>query len=178
MQPKTFRYAVYWFRPHHANIIQGQSQPKRHIEHVAVFGRVARASYTPQMTPIDKPYTRTQQALSRKLLGRRLALYGEAEVDYNMEYPMDLRFYDWEPGEKIEKFETQKPVALGVDLINTYARAGDTILDITTGSGTFALAAHRLGYKFIAVERHEKHFQIACDRVAPLIEGNHAAAAD
>jgi DNA modification methylase len=55
---------------------------------------------------------------------------------------------------------------MGVDLILSLSRPGDTVLDICTGSPSFLLAAMRTGRKFIGIERDEAHFQIACDRVA------------
>jgi site-specific DNA-methyltransferase (adenine-specific) len=176
MQPATFRYAIHWFKSHHANIMQRKSQPRRHLEHIAFFGRVAQASYTPQMTPNKRANTRTERMARNMLFGNRLLSHGEGTIVYDNKLPIDLHFYDWEPNEKIN-FPTQKPIAMGLDLIRTCGQVGDVILDLTTGSGTFAIAAQRLGSQFIAVEREEKHFRIASDRldVAPLKEQAEAA---
>ena len=193
MQAENFRYSLKWFKGNSANFLQGRSQPAKHTEFIAIFGKVAEASYTPQMLPLDAPISRTIRKVHRHLFGKRLNSHGEEiyEKVFRDERPIDLRFYDWEPGEKIT-FESQKPISMGLDLIKTHTRAGGEVLDLFTGTGTFALAAMRLGYQFIAVERGEKHFQIASDRivrganagesnnedVAPLIEPDQEDAAD
>lgn len=60
---------------------------------------------------------------------------------------------------------TQKPVALYEYLINTYTNFGETVLDITMGSGTTIIAAIRTGRKSIGIERDPKYFSIAEKRI-------------
>jgi site-specific DNA-methyltransferase (adenine-specific) len=159
--------------------MQARSQPMRHLENIAIFGRVATGSYTPQMSPTDAPLARSKRSGTIDFLDRQVDLPGDGDVTYDTELPINLRFYDFEPREKIT-FPTQKPIAMGVDLVRTYARPGDTILDICVGSGTNAIAAIRCGHQFIAYERDEKHFQIACDRIRATErdESDQVAAAD
>jgi DNA modification methylase len=52
------------------------------------------------------------------------------------------------------------------------------VLDFCAGSGSYQISAIRTGHPFIAIERDEKHFRIACDRVAPLIQKDRSEAAD
>ena len=61
---------------------------------------------------------------------------------------------------------TQKPVALMEYLIRTYTDEGETVLDFTMGSGTTGVACLNTGRRFIGIERDEKYFQIAQDRIA------------
>jgi DNA modification methylase len=138
MQPVNYRFSLKWFKGNFANFMQGRSQPAMHIEFIAIFGKVAEASYTPQMVPLDAPISRTVRKVHRHLFGTALKLQEETHKKvFRAELPIDLRFYEWEQGEKIT-FETQKPIAMGLDLIPTYARIGGVILDLFTGSGTFA----------------------------------------
>lgn len=60
---------------------------------------------------------------------------------------------------------TQKPVALLEDLITTYSRESNTVLDFTMGSGTTGVAAKQLGRKFIGIEMDEGYFNIAAKRI-------------
>jgi site-specific DNA-methyltransferase (adenine-specific) len=60
---------------------------------------------------------------------------------------------------------TQKPVALMEDLVHTYTRPGDTVLDFTMGSGSTGVAAGNLGRRFIGIEMDEGYFDIARSRV-------------
>lgn len=48
---------------------------------------------------------------------------------------------------------TQKPVALFMRQLEEYARPGMLVLDPFCGSGTTAIACHRLGLDFVAIER-------------------------
>jgi DNA modification methylase len=60
---------------------------------------------------------------------------------------------------------TQKPVALMEYLIKTYTMEGETVLDFTMGSGTTGVACKRLGRSFIGIEKDEKYFAIAKERI-------------
>lgn len=60
---------------------------------------------------------------------------------------------------------TQKPVALMEYLIKTYTNEGETVLDFTMGSGTTGVACMNTGRNFIGIERDEKYFQIASERI-------------
>ncbi|EKB3331613.1 site-specific DNA-methyltransferase [Salmonella enterica subsp. enterica serovar Chandans] len=70
---------------------------------------------------------------------------------------------------------TQKPVALLEDLIQTYSNPGDTVLDFTMGSGSTGVACIRAGRQFIGIEKEQKFFDIAADRIARA-EGREVAA--
>lgn len=60
---------------------------------------------------------------------------------------------------------TQKPVALLEDLIKTYTRIGDTVLDFTMGSGSTGVACLNTGRNFIGIEMDDKYFDIASNRI-------------
>lgn len=61
---------------------------------------------------------------------------------------------------------TQKPVALMEYLIKTYTNEGDIILDFTMGSGTTGLACKNLNRNFIGIEKDDKYFKIAKERIS------------
>ena len=60
---------------------------------------------------------------------------------------------------------TQKAVALLEDLIKTYSNEGNLVVDLTCGSGSTAVAAINTNRRFIAIEKEEKYFQIANERI-------------
>ena len=60
---------------------------------------------------------------------------------------------------------TQKPVALCEYLIRTYTNEGGTVLDNTMGSGTTAISCLNTNRRFIGIEREQKYFDIACQRI-------------
>lgn len=65
---------------------------------------------------------------------------------------------------------TQKPVALMEYLIRTYTHEGETVLDNCMGSGTTGVACVNTGRNFIGIERDDKYFAIAQERInnAPM----------
>lgn len=66
-------------------------------------------------------------------------------------------------GEKVHP--TQKPLELIEKLITDSTQPGDLVLDCFAGSGTTAVAAKKLGRKYICFELQEKYAQIARQRV-------------
>ena len=59
---------------------------------------------------------------------------------------------------------TQKPVKLYEWLLMNYAEEGDRILDTHLGSGSSAIAAHRLGFDFVGMEIDEEYYNAAVKR--------------
>lgn len=60
---------------------------------------------------------------------------------------------------------TQKPVKLLEDLIKTFSNAGDTVCDLTMGSGSTGVAAMNTGRNFIGIEKDDHYFEIAKNRM-------------
>jgi len=60
---------------------------------------------------------------------------------------------------------TQKPVALLEYLIKTYTLENETVLDFTMGSGSTGVACVNLNRKFIGIEKDDKYFEIAKQRI-------------
>lgn len=64
---------------------------------------------------------------------------------------------------------TQKPIALLEDLIKTYSNKGDTVCDLTMGSGSTGVACKNTGRHFIGIEQDEKYFNIAKARINDVV---------
>jgi site-specific DNA-methyltransferase (adenine-specific) len=60
---------------------------------------------------------------------------------------------------------TQKPVLLLEDLIKTYSDEGNTVVDLTMGSGSTGVACVNTNRDFIGIEMDEKYFEIAKNRI-------------
>ena len=60
---------------------------------------------------------------------------------------------------------TQKPVLLLEDLIKTFSNEGDTVVDLTMGSGSTGVACKNLNRNFIGMELDEGYFNIAKKRI-------------
>lgn len=63
---------------------------------------------------------------------------------------------------------TQKPLEVMKWVIDLCPKA-ETILDPFMGSGTTGVAAVQMGRKFIGIEREERYFQIACERISNAV---------
>ena len=61
---------------------------------------------------------------------------------------------------------TQMPIALAERAINLTTRQGETVYDSFMGSGTTAVAAQRLGRRFIGSELSEEHCETAVKRLS------------
>jgi len=59
---------------------------------------------------------------------------------------------------------TQKPVALYKWILHNYAKPGDKILDTHLGSGSSAIAAHKMGFDFVGCELDKDYYDAACKR--------------
>lgn len=77
-----------------------------------------------------------------------------------------LRIFDYSRAKFLnglnEKREhpTQKPVALGIWILNNFAKEGDIIFDPFAGSGSFLLSCKMKGFKYIGCEKDNNYFNI------------------
>lgn len=72
--------------------------------------------------------------------------------------------FRWPVGFHAHGHPTEKPLALMVWSVQAVGNQ-ELILDPFMGSGTTGVAAIQLGRKFIGIEREQKYFDIACDRI-------------
>ena len=61
---------------------------------------------------------------------------------------------------------TQKPILLLEDLIKTFSNEGNLVVDLTCGSGSTGVACVNTNRNFIGIEKDEKYFEIAKNRIA------------
>ena len=61
---------------------------------------------------------------------------------------------------------TQKPVLLLEDLIKTFSKENDLVVDLTMGSGSTGVAALRTGRRFVGIEKDENYFNVAVRRLS------------
>jgi DNA modification methylase len=60
---------------------------------------------------------------------------------------------------------TEKPLDLMVELVKSITPEGGTVLDPFMGSGPTGVAATQNGFGFIGIERDDKYFEIAKERI-------------
>ena len=68
-------------------------------------------------------------------------------------------------GQKERIHPTQKPVELFEKIIDTYSEENDLVLDCFSGSGTTAIACHRLKRRFICIEKDKEYWSKSVERL-------------
>ena len=89
-------------------------------------------------------------------------VYKHYERDTSKRYPYNIIQFNMD---KPKVHPTQKPIALLEYLIKTYTNEGAIVLDNCMGSGSTGIACKNLGRNFIGIEKEEKYFKIAKQRI-------------
>jgi DNA modification methylase len=141
--------------------------PLKQHELISVFC-AGKANYKPDMTPREtvkksKIYASSDSASVK---------YNDGVArEYTELYPKTIITFS-NASQKGKVHATQKPVALFEYLIRTYTNEGDTVLDNCIGSGTTAIACLNTGRNFIGIEKEEKYWKIAEERVKAHLPTN------
>jgi site-specific DNA-methyltransferase (adenine-specific) len=112
-----------------------------------------------------KPYTGHSDPQTKfgTIVGKRPSHTATSTINTGERYPTDVLEF---PSESDTIHPTQKPVALFEYLIRTYTQEGDTVLDMTCGSGTTAVACVRSNRHFICGDLSEEYVNLARNRLA------------
>lgn len=152
-QPQHFKYKLIWVKSKATNFLNAKKQPLRRHEDICVFYRQP-PTYNPQMREGEAYDKGTRKS---QLTGS----YGDfSPVRVRSEggrYPDDILYTKTAEAEGPVWHPTQKPVALGRELVRTYSNPGDIVLDNTFGSGSFLVAALTEGRNFIGMEKGQEH---------------------
>lgn len=157
---KEYKYDLYWNKIIPSGMCNAKIQPMRQIETISVFIK-GKSFYFPQMIKRNNPIT--SGGMTGSLSAGAKGLSRLNKKTYNEKYPTTLLTFA-----KIRKgsvHPTQKSLDLLEYLIKTYTKEKDTILDNCMGSGTTGVACMNLNRKFIGIEKEEKYFNIAKERI-------------
>lgn len=149
-QPQMFRYKWVWEKSKATNFLNAKKQPLRKHEDVCVFYRKMPV-YNPQMVkgePYDKGFRKNQLSGS---YGDFSSVHVKSD---GKRYPTDVVYFKTAESEGEVFHATQKPVELGRYFIRTYSNPGDLVLDNTSGSGSFLVAALMEGRNFVGIEKN------------------------
>lgn len=153
------RYEWIWRKEAGSGHLNAKQAPLKDHENMLVFYRQP-PTYNPQMRTGFKPYICKQGAPKSENYGKQT---GALTVSDGTRYPLTVVDF---PRDRNRLHPTQKPVALMEYLIRTYTQEGETVLDNCMGSGTTGVACANTGRKFIGIERDDKYFAIASERIA------------
>ena len=159
-----FKYCWYWEKERLTNITQVKKRAGKTIEELCVFYN-KQPTYNPQMTIYTgKP---RKNKIKNGTLGALVDSNKMKNYEYQdngLRYPTQLLKFNRDVL-KSNLHQTQKPVALLENMINTYTNIGDIVLDNTMGSGSTGIACINTNREFVGIELDENYFNIAKNRL-------------
>jgi DNA modification methylase len=167
---KCFRYDWIWDKKKGANIAQSGFQPLKVHETISVFS-IQKHRYFPQKVKLDKPQRRHLVKLSLNRKDREDAGGMGKNIQYSKNYepdkklPISIQSFSRDNYKGNIFHPTQKPLKLLEYLIKTYTLENELVLDNAMGSGSTIVAAQKLCRKAIGIEKEEKYFKIAQERI-------------
>lgn len=159
---KDWRYDWYWKKERPTNILQLKRRPGKVIETASVFYKEQCAYYPQRTLCLNKTHNKAHGSMSTSVAVNNMI--PKIYKDDGFRYPTQLLEFNREDICQ-SAHPTQKPISLLTYLIQTYTKPGDTVLDITAGSGSTAVAAELTGRKWVAVEKNKDYFAIAAQRI-------------
>lgn len=158
---KNYKYDWKWDKVRGVGHLNAKKRPMMCIEDIIVFYK-KQCKYNPQMRDRDKPRTSKNNA-TQEVYGRTNKNFIGDTLD--KKYPLNLITFSKSSQKDMLLHPTQKPVALFEYLIKTYTNEGETVLDNCMGSGTTGIACLNTNRKFIGIEKEDKYFDIAYNRI-------------
>ena len=156
---KEFKYDWIWEKLNFVNALMAKRQPLKIHEVVSVFYKQQSKYYPQGLIKCDKV---TKQGRKASDILPKNITRNSSYIQTQTNYPTSVLTHS-KGGNNVHP--TQKPVALLEYLIKTYTLEGETVLDFTMGSGSTGVAAKNLNRKFIGIEKDEKYFEIAKQRI-------------
>ena len=192
--PKNFRYDLVWVKSAPCGFLNAKKMPMKKHEMIYVFyrklpfydlsshshkflkeqvnprkekdadtlypNRCEKATINKYDPPLPNSVIKTELYSSENKEEPR-ELYRNKGDMYDPPLPNTLLEIKSEKG----KHATQKPIGLIEWCLKYYSKEGDTILDPTMGSGTTGVACKNMNRNFIGIEKDEKIFKIAVERI-------------
>jgi DNA modification methylase len=159
--PAWFRYCWVWEKDRATGFFDANRRPLRAHEDVVVFCEKG-APYNPQFW-YSTPYVTKSAAGAKHIYSDGIDRTPTISKD-GRRFPRTVQRFNCDSG----LHPTQKPVALMEYLIKTYTNPDDLVLDNCMGSGTTGVACVNTGRKFIGIEKDDKYFDVARDRINSL----------
>ena len=173
---KNFRYRLNWNKMQGSGFLNSKKSPLTMIEDICVFSNVklGNSTYNPQLVNKEKHKIRpigNRKPCDVTTYGKHNSQLSE-DYDNTKSHPTDLINESSKQAEcnSVNRVHpTQKPVALLEYLIKTYTLENETVLDFTFGSCSTGIACLNTNRKFIGIEKDDKYFEIAENRIKQAI---------
>ena len=176
--PNMFRYELIWDKKIGGAFVLANKRPLPKHENILIFYKKS-PTYNPQMTdakpenirPINKGTSQSEAIPVAGGVAKSSKSYNK-----NKRFPTSIlecssKIAECNPINRVHP--TQKPVFLLEWLIKTYTNEGETVLDNCMGSGSTGVACLNTNRKFIGIEKDDKYFDIACNRINEYIDSQY-----
>lgn len=164
-----FKYEWIWQKSRVTGVLNAKHQPLRQHEVILVFCD-GKTTYNAQGTVACDNWAGTGHASGNAESSRNYGAITQTEdgsyQQTTTNWPRSVLLV---PSEGATVHPTQKPVALMEYLVRTYTNEGETVLDNTMGSGTTGVACANTKRRFVGIERDDKYFSIAQERISSSI---------
>lgn len=159
---KHLRYEWIWEKTTATGHLNAKKMPMKAHETILVFYKKL-PTYNPQKTSGHKPANSFTNKHAGSNYGKTTKeISGGGNTD---RYPRSVLIFPTDR-QKSALHPTQKPVALLEYMIKTYSNEGETVLDNTMGSASTIIACMNLNRKAIGIEKSEKFYPVALERVS------------
>ena len=162
---EMLRYEWIWEKTQATGHLNAKKMPLKAHENILVFYKKLPV-YNPQKTDGHPPVNTYTKYIATQ---NNTEIYGDLSKEIsgggNTErYPRSIQMFSSDK-QKEHLHPTQKPVKLLEYLIKTYTNEDDLVLDNCIGSGSTAVAAQNLNRNFIGIEKEQKYYEIALERL-------------
>lgn len=160
---KLWKYNIVWDKVLPSGFLNANRQPLRSHEEIVVFYK-KQPTYNPQKQKGEPNHSKgTSQKNTNNNYGKFNIVDNREELG-DMKHPKSIWSFA-KPHPSIMVHPTEKSIECIENLIKTYTNEGELVLDNCMGSGTTCLGALNLNRDFIGIEKEEKYFDIAVNRV-------------
>lgn len=158
---KQHRHTEVWNKGKCGSPGLAKYRPMKVHEDVMVFSRKTHR-YFPQMEE-GAPYTCKPRLGKARVNNHKMFLGNRYKglVNEGTRYPKSILNFSRDFSAQQQIHPTQKPVPLLEWLIRSYSQEGEIVVDVTAGSGSTGIAAHRTGRCAILIERDPYYWKVA-----------------
>ncbi len=161
--PEWYRYDYTWVKTKSSGFQNAHRQPMRKHENIMVFYAKQPVFHQQHLVELVKPVESGRKRL-RNDEQHRLGVAGKEHKTTHTGWQTSVLEFP-NPSGKGHLHPTQKPLPLIQYLIRMYSDEGSVVLDNTCGSGTTAVAAIREHRRWLCMEKDEKYYTIAKERI-------------
>lgn len=168
--PACWKYNLVWDKMRKTGFLNAKKQPLRQHEDICIFS-FGKIDYTPQMIPCSLHNRNHPRGNNYKNTNNCYGNFGKTtSIIPNNKYPSSIISIPKLISKDGSLHPCQKPVKLLEELIKTYSKENNIILDNTAGSMSTAIAAINTNRKCICIEKDNDYFQLGKERVEKCIE--------